>query len=155
MKQVQATPSGLAPADREEWASLYMAFAILRKESDRALSKFKLTVPQASVLALLAESPQPLPVSRLARLLLQESPSVTSLVDRMCESGLVERTKDGHDRRIVLVGLTPKGRETHDGIRGDAASFSDGLFGVLSRGERETLKSLLQKLARRNMQRAR
>jgi DNA-binding MarR family transcriptional regulator len=154
-EEIEATSGGLAPADREEWASLYMAFALLRKESDRALATYKLTVPQASVLALLAESEQPLPVSHLARLLLQESPSITSLVDRMCESGLVERAKDRHDRRVVLVRLTEKGKETHDSLRGNAARFSDDMFGVLSAGERRTLKELLQKLARRNMQRVR
>ena len=146
---------GLAPADREEFASLYTAFAILRKESDRALSAWRLTVPQASVLALLAEAGRPLPVSRLARLLLQESPSVTSLVDRMCDSGLVERTKDSHDRRVVLVKLTGKGRKMHDTLRATAAASSDEMFGVLSTDERAILKDLLQKLARRNIQRVR
>ena len=146
---------GMAPADREEFASLYTAFAILRKESDRALSPWHLTVPQASVLALLAEAGRPLPVSRLARLLLQESPSVTSLVDRMCDSGLVERTKDNHDRRVVLVKLTGKGRKMHDTLRATAAASSDEMFGVLSTDERATLKDLLQKLARRNIQRVR
>jgi len=146
---------GMAPADREEFASLYTAFAILRKESDRALSAWRLTVPQASVLALLAEAGRPLPVSRLARLLLQESPSVTSLVDRMCDSGLVERTKDNHDRRVVLVKLTGKGRKMHDTLRATAAASSDEMFGVLSTDERATLKDLLQKLARRNIQRVR
>jgi DNA-binding MarR family transcriptional regulator len=152
--QIEASPR-VVPADREEWASLYMAFSILRKEFDRALSPYQLTVPQASVLALLAEAQQPLPVSRLAKLLLQESPSVTSLVDRMCESGLVERAKDQHDRRVVLVRLTDKGREMHDGIRVSAAEFSDELFGVLPHEERLALKDLLQKLARRNMPRVR
>jgi len=149
-------PSGsLAPPDREEFASLYTAFAILRKETDRALSPWRLTVPQASVLALLTEAGRPLPVSRLARMLLQESPSVTSLVDRMCDSGLVERDKDGRDRRIVLVKLTGKGRRMHDKLRATAAAFNDELFGVLSADERTTLKDLLQKLAYRNIQRIR
>ncbi len=150
-----APPGSVVPPDREEFASLYTAFAILRKESDRALSPYQLTVPQASVLALLTEAGQPLPVSKLARLLLQESPSVTSLVDRMCQSGLVERVKDRRDRRVVLVRLTGKGRRMHDGLRSTAAEFNDDLFGVLSSDERETLKKLLQKLARRNIQRVR
>jgi DNA-binding MarR family transcriptional regulator len=142
-----------APPDREEWASLYMAFAILRKESDRALAPYQLTVPQASVLALLAEAGQPLPITRIARLLLQESPSITSLVDRMCDTGLVERTKDPHDRRVALVRLTRKGRQTHDGLRVAAAQFNDGLFSVLSTEDRRTLKDLLQKFTQRNIQR--
>lgn len=149
------TADRLPPPDREEWASLYAAFAILRKESERALSAWRLTVPQVSVLALLAEAGHPLAVTRLARLLLQESPSVTTLVDRMCEGGLVERVKDPRDRRKALVRLTDRGRQVHDDIRASAAAVSNELFGVLSDRDRATLKDLLLKFRQRNIQRLR
>jgi DNA-binding MarR family transcriptional regulator len=152
------TADNLAPPDREEWASLYAAFAILRKETDRALSDGQVTVfprsfPQVAVLALLAEAERPLPVTRIARLLLQESSSVSNLVDRMCERGLVERVKDPRDRRVVLVTLTDLGRRLHDDARSSAAAVSNELFGVLSAKERATLRGLLQKFTRRNIQR--
>jgi DNA-binding MarR family transcriptional regulator len=152
------TGDNLPPADREEWASLYAAFALLRKETDRALSDGPVTVaprsfPQVAVLALLAEAERSLPVTRIARLLLQESPSVSDLIDRMCERGLVEKLKDPHDRRVVLVTLTDLGRSLHDGLRASAAAVSDQFFGVLSPEERATLRDLLQKLTRRNIKR--
>ncbi|MGD0114603.1 MAG: MarR family transcriptional regulator [Dehalococcoidia bacterium] len=143
------------PADREEWAGLYAAFAILRKESERALSAWRLTVPQAAVLALLAEASGPLPITRLARLLLQESPSITTLVDRMCASGLVKRTKDPNDRRLVLIQLTAKGRHVHDEVRSHAIAVSDEMFGVLTDEERIALRRLLQKFGRANVKRLR
>jgi DNA-binding MarR family transcriptional regulator len=149
------TTENLVPPNRQEWASLYTAFAILRKESDRALSPWRMTVPQASVVMLLAQAGRPLPVTQLARLLLQESPSVTSLVDRMAANGLVERTKDPRDRRVVLVKLTRKGRKVHDELQAGTADFNDELFGVLSPDERATLSTLLHKLACRNIQRIR
>ncbi len=149
------TPDNPPPADREEWASLYVAFAILRKESERALSAWQVTVSQATVLGLLAEAGQPLSVGKLAELMLLESPSVTNLVDRMCESGLVERLKDPHDRRKALVRLTNKGRQVHDKVRASAAAVSDELFGVLSDKKREALKLLLQEFTRRNIRRFR
>ncbi len=143
------------PADREEWASLYVAFAVLRKESERALAAWGITVPQVTVLGLLAEAGQPLSVGALAELMLLESPSVTNLVDRMCESGLVERLKDPHDRRRALVKLTNKGRKVHDDVRASAAAVSDELFGVLSDKKREALKLLLQEFTHRNIRRLR
>ena len=149
------TPDNPPPADREEWASLYAAFAILRKESERALSVWQVTVSQVTILALLAEAAQPLSVGTLAELMLLESPSVTSLVDRMCESGLVERLKDPHDRRKALIKLTNKGRKVHDDVRASAAAVSDELFGVLSDKKREALKLLLQEFTRRNIRRLR
>lgn len=143
------------PPDREEWAGLYAAFAILRKESERALSAWDLTVPQAAVLALLAEAPGPLPITKLARLLLQESPSITSLVNRMCNNGLVKRGKDPDDRRLVLIQLTAKGRRVHDEVRSHATAFSDEMFGVLTDEERITLRQLLHKFGRANVKRLR
>ena len=152
------TADNLAPHDREEWAILYAAFTILRKETDRALLDLQVTVfprafPQVAVLALLAEAERPLPVTRIARLMLQESPSVTNLVNRMCERGLVERVKDPRDRRVVLVTLTDLGRRMHDDGRSLAAAVSNELFGVLSVEERATLRDLLQKFSRRNIRR--
>jgi DNA-binding MarR family transcriptional regulator len=139
----------------EEWASLYTAFSIVHKECDRALSARHLTVPQASVIGLLGTAGQPLPVTRLARLMTQESQSATSLIDRMCAAGLVERLKDPHDRRVVLVQLTRKGSEMYDILQVTAPAFTDELFSVLSAEERATLQDLLRKFTRLNVQRLR
>jgi len=139
----------------EEWASLYTAYAIMHKECDRALSTRQLTVPQASVIGLLGTARRPLPVTRLARLLMQESQSATSLVDRMCAGGLVERVNDPHDRRVVLVQLTREGEQMFDILQSTAPAFTDEMFSVLSAEERATLQDLLQKFTLRNIQRLR
>ena len=145
----------IAPAVREEWGLLYTASAIVRKATERALAQWNITLPQAIVLLRVIEAQEPVPITRLARFLLQESPSVTTLVDRMCEGGLVERVKDPRDRRKALVRLTDRGRQVHDDIRASAAAVSNELFGVLSDRDRATLKDLLLKFRQRNIQRLR
>jgi DNA-binding MarR family transcriptional regulator len=149
------TANGLIPPDREEWASLYGAFVVLRKETQRLFSRWRLTIPQATILALLVETGRPLSVTRLAQLLLHETPSISGLVDRMSEAGLVERVKDPGDRRVALVRLTNEGRKAHDSVRAAAATVSEELFGVLSKEERFALKDLLQRFQWRNLQRLR
>ena len=139
----------------EEWASLYTAYALMHKECDRALSARGLTVPQASVIGLLGVATRPLPVTRLARLLTQESQSATSLVDRMAAAGLVERLNDPHDRRVVLVQLTEKGRELYGILQSTAPEFTDEMFSVLSAEERLALRELLDTFVRANLQRLR
>jgi DNA-binding MarR family transcriptional regulator len=52
-----------------------------------------------------------LAMSRLADFLDVSLSNATGLVDRMEERGLVERTRVSDDRRVVLVGLTPAGRD--------------------------------------------
>lgn len=62
----------------------------------------------------------PLPVSRLAEWLGIGVPNATGLLDRMEQRGLVERSRDAGDRRVVLVCQTEGGRAAiadHDGWR--------------------------------------
>jgi DNA-binding MarR family transcriptional regulator len=49
--------------------------------------------------------------SMLAALLLQETHSVSGLLNRLEDRDLITRTRDRQDRRVVWVGLTPDGRK--------------------------------------------
>jgi DNA-binding MarR family transcriptional regulator len=141
------------PRDLGEWAALYTAYTIMRKGTERVLAQANVTIPQAIVLYRLDEPPgQPLPVRTLARFLLQESPSVTTLIDRMCERGLVERLPDPRDRRKVLVKITDKGKETRESIRHLWTDVREELFEVFTPEERKEFKTLLLKF-RRNISR--
>ncbi len=64
----------------------------------------------------------PLPVSRLADWLGIGAPNATGLLDRMEQRGLVERIREGDDRRVVLARMTDAGRAAvaeHDGWRAE------------------------------------
>ena len=50
-------------------------------------------------------------VNDIAKRLLLETNTVTPLLKRMEQGGLVRRSKSAEDARQVLVQLTPKGRE--------------------------------------------
>jgi DNA-binding MarR family transcriptional regulator len=64
----------------------------------------------------------PQPMTRLADLLGVAVPNATGIIDRMEQRGLVERLRDGADRRVVTVRQTPQGAravEEIDGWRSD------------------------------------
>ena len=64
----------------------------------------------------------PQPMTRLADLLGVAVPNATGIVDRMEQRGLVERIRDGADRRVVTVKQTPAGAlavEEVDGWRSE------------------------------------
>ena len=52
-----------------------------------------------------------LPVVRLARLVLRPVGSMTLILDRLEQTGLIERRADPDDRRSVLIMLTPRGED--------------------------------------------
>ena len=68
----------------------------------------ELTLAQVRVLRRLAKAPRSL--GQLGADLVLAPPSMTRLVDRLEERGLIERRRDYADRRKVLATITPEGR---------------------------------------------
>ena len=68
----------------------------------------ELTLAQVRVLRRLAKQPRSL--GQLGADLVLAPPSMTRLVDRLEERGLIERRRDEEDRRKVLATLTAEGR---------------------------------------------
>jgi DNA-binding MarR family transcriptional regulator len=60
----------------------------------------------------------PQPMTRLADLLGVAVPNATGIVDRMEQRGLVERLRDGADRRVVTVQQTPEGARAVEELDG-------------------------------------
>ena len=84
-----------------------------------------------------------LPMSRIADVLDVSVSSATGLVDRIEERGFVERTRVADDRRVVLVRLTPAGRQ----VVADVEGVQDDLVArVLERLEDEQLGRLAASL---------
>src|SRR5579863_5812528 len=98
------------------WTLLHQSYLLTYKFLDQIVSRLGVSQAQASVLLVLKGTGQPLPLSRLARYLVQEAQSVTSLVDRLEARGLVRRVPDQRDRRVIHVELTPAGDEMFDQI---------------------------------------
>ncbi len=140
----------------EEWGVLYAAFMMAHKVADRTLAVWGLTVPQASVLGLLGAAGRPLQISEIGRTLMQENQSASTLVDRMCARGLVERIKDPRNRHLVLVRMTDEGARMHEILRTNLPVLADDdMFSVLSPEDRATLAKLLLKFVELNIQRFR
>ena len=60
---------------------------------------------------------EPTPMGRIADVLRCDGSTVTWIVDRLEERGLVERRSDPADRRVRLIALTPEGRRIRDEVR--------------------------------------
>jgi len=78
--------------------------------SSERLLREGISMAQLHVLNLV-ESHGEMAMSRLAEMLDVSLSNATGLIDRIEERGLVERTRVPTDRRMVLVRLTPTGRQ--------------------------------------------
>jgi len=76
----------------------------------RSLSEPEESLATWRALATLSEL-GPLRITHLARAEMLTQPAATALVNKLTTLGLAERVADAEDARVVLVRLTPAGRE--------------------------------------------
>jgi len=70
---------------------------------------FNVSTPQLGILRVLNEE-GPLSPSQIARRIMVQSSTVTGILDRLEQKGLVTRERDSPDRRVITVYITDPGR---------------------------------------------
>ncbi len=103
---------------------------------------YGLSLTSATVLGRLHEG-GPQRVTDLAALELVAQPTMTTIVGRLEARGLVARTRDAADRRVVTVALTPTGREKLAELRSGRTDFLAGHLAGLSGDDRARLAAAL------------
>lgn len=98
------------------------------------------------VLATLHDS-DPVPVSRLAQEVLAKQPTITKLVQRMCEQGWVRLLADPQDQRRTLVAATPAGRKLVRPLIRKARTHEAALMRSMPARDQAALKKLLSQIA--------
>ncbi|MFO7460324.1 MAG: MarR family transcriptional regulator [Desulfatiglandales bacterium] len=77
------------------------------KELDK---KYQVSAPQLSCLLALSDQ-GPMPPSQIAKYIMVNSSTITGIIDRLEQKGLVQRSRISQDRRVITVSLTQKGQD--------------------------------------------
>lgn len=131
------------------WNLFQQTYLLSFRYLEQVTAKEGLSHSQATALGVLSNADRPLPLSHLARYLTQEAQSTTELADRLERRGLVRRTRDARDRRLVLLELTPEGRAMYERLQPGIAEGGEQLFGGLSDRDRAKLTDLLRPVRER------
>jgi DNA-binding MarR family transcriptional regulator len=112
---------------------------------DLLFSKYGLTTEQWGVLTAIKARGSLRP-SDLAALLERTPNSMSMLIDRMVKAGLVRRTRDRKDRRVVTVSLTEKGKTAVDPAIPAGWEFIHEVLSPLSDNEQFDLADMLERV---------
>jgi DNA-binding MarR family transcriptional regulator len=116
---------------------------------EELLKPYGISSTQYNVLRILrGAEPVGLCRNELRDRMLTRMPDMTRLLDRMEEAGLVARTRDDDDRRLVLTRITKAGRRLVDELDGPINDLHKDRLGHLTTPQLRTLVDLL-KLVRR------
>jgi DNA-binding MarR family transcriptional regulator len=89
---------------------LYTADVLLQRIT-AVLKPFKLSHSQYNVLRILrGAGPEGLACREIAERMITRDPDITRLLDRLEARGLLTRTRDQKDRRVITARITPEGQ---------------------------------------------
>jgi DNA-binding MarR family transcriptional regulator len=75
-------------------------------------------------------------------------PNMTMMIDSLIKEGIVERERDDHDRRRVLVGLTQKGKKIRASFLNQRHTIARSIFANLDENDIRDLMDSLSTLCR-------
>ena len=99
----------------------------------------EITRRQARLLLFLSHKGE-VKMTELADVFGVRGPSLTPMVDKLMDSGYIERGTDAADRRVVTVNLTSKGKSILQRIEQNFSAQVDDLLLFLPSEQRETLQ---------------
>ena len=127
------------------WLLLRRVCDTLMLCQDSIFSKYGLTTEQWGVLTAI-KARGALRPSDLASLLERSPNSMSMQIDRMVKAGLVRRTRDRKDRRVVTVSFTEKGKTAVEPAIPAGWEFIHDVVSQLSDNEQRDLASSLERV---------
>ena len=131
----------------EVFGRLHRNFLLYRQEISDCFESMGTSTSGFEVLAALRRQPDfRAPAGRLAQSTLVTTGGLTLRVRRLEADGLVTRTRDSKDNRVVHVQLTAKGKELVDAVAEQHFGNLARMLGAMSENERASLAKGLKKL---------
>lgn len=140
-----------APADHGDdlrlWLRILTCSTLVDTEVRRRLrEEFDFTLPRFDLLAQLERADKGMLLIEISRRMMVSAGNLTSLVERMVESGHVTRTPSPFDGRAQIISMTPFGRAAFRKMAKRHGEWISDLFADVSASDKGALLSRLAKL---------
>jgi len=143
----QASP----PAAEAAFGSLIKTYGLLRRVMEPYFARFGISGSQWGVLRALQRAQKQgssaLRLRDLGERLVVRPPSVSGVVDRLQQAGLVQRGIANDDHRAKQVRLSPKGHRLIRRVERYRAGQIQAVLGGLSEKDQEVLRTMLDRLS--------
>lgn len=107
------------------------------------LKASKISNQQYNILRILKGANEAVTVNTVKERMIEKSPNATRLMDKLCDKGLIERTRCENDRRVVYVKISEKGLKLLEKINVDELG---GQMNAISEEEAKILNTILDKI---------
>jgi len=136
--------------NQKAWMRLETLMSVMERARNLELAKSGLNIPQASVLYCLKIAKEPLTPMKLSRMMHKQPHTVSALVHRMEDQGLLVTKRDMKRKNWLRVTLTKKGEEAL--MRWASATTVPDALSCLSKKEQDALYTITKKLHNRGLE---
>src|SRR3974390_1311728 len=128
------------------WLRLLTCTTLIEGEvRSRLRERFDVTLPRFDLMAQLDKAPDGLPPSGVSTRVMVSNGNVTGLVERLVESGHLDRRTSDTDRRVQVIRLTKAGRAEVRRMAAEHETWIADIFSDLSPKDVRELMRLLAK----------
>ena len=138
----KARPIG--SAEEAAFLDLLRTCDLLSRKLVGVLKPAELSPTQYNVLRILRGAKEPLSCGEIASRMITRDPDITRLLDRMEKRGLVARSRETKDRRMVLTRITPAGLKVLAELDAPIQEAHRARLGHLGRTRLRALAELLR-----------
>lgn len=128
--------------------NLRLVNTILYKRGRSILAGMAVSSPQFNALLMLKEL-GPLTMGELCKRLFAACSTITDLADRLERAGLVTRSRDTKDRRVVRIHILPKGEAVVREVISERQRFIEKVWAEFDGTEQDGLLTTLRTLVTR------
>src|SRR5215471_12865665 len=128
------------------WLRLLTCSTLIEGEvRSRLRERFDVTLPRFDLMAQLDKAPDGMTLSDVSKRMMVSNGNVTGLVERLVESGHLDRRTSETDRRVQVIRLTRSGRAEFRKMAAEHQTWISDMFGDLSPKDVRELMRLLAK----------
>src|SRR5436305_1191516 len=144
------TKAGETPEDHGDelrlWLRLLTCTTLIEGEvRSRLRERFDVTLPRFDLMAQLDKAPDGMTLSDISKRMMVSNGNVTGLVERLCESGHLDRRTSDSDRRVQFIRLTKTGRAEFRKMAAEHEIWIAEMFSDLAEKDIRDLMRLLAK----------
>ncbi len=135
---------------QEATLALFRTADLLRRRFAEVMEAEGVTFQQYNVLRILRGASKAVPTLTIAERMVEKTPGVTRMLDRLEAKGWVRRERCTADRRQVLCSITQAGLDRLDALQPPVDALDDTCMAMLSQEDQKTLIRMLDAIRHGN-----
>jgi DNA-binding MarR family transcriptional regulator len=147
LKEELKTGVDFTSLEHETFLSVMVTSERLNRRNTEFTAKYGISPKQYNILRILREAGKAgLPVMEIGRRMIEKSPDISRIVNRLIDAGFVCRRRQRSDRRVVKVTISAKGAKLLNQMDTPVMKQIKDLFSDLSDDDLRSIVTLLGRM---------